>query len=594
MPPAADDSARIDLHRDVAVPMADGTVLRADVYLPAGDGRPLPTLVTRTAYGKSGPLTQAGDIHGLVRRGYAVVVQDKRGRFASDGAYRILRDDSAGGHHDGHDTVEWVAQQPWSDGQVGVWGLSYLGHATLGAAVAQPPHLGAAVSIQPSTDEFTDRTFTDGVLNLAIADWATSPLVGPSLIARLPEDERAAAQADLDAYAAAGEGRYDRLPIVDWPFLRLFPMLWTDPIAHREDAEFFAENRIGEAEAARVQVPIRHVGGWCDVFTRNSVRHFELMQRLAPGGDRHQLVMGPWAHGQLGLDAAGDRPLPGAGVDTNALVDEWMRRWLLGDQVTGDAMGPTFGAQPDAVIYVMGADRWRAEPTWPIPGTVTTAALLAADGTLTLEDTDDVATGTRAFDYDPREAYRAPSVVGGPKQVSGHAGDGRLVWTSAPLTADLEVTGWPGAVLHAETTATDTDWLVELHVVHSDGTALLVDEGIARARYRAGRAQPTPVTPGEVGSYAVGLRPISLVVPAGGRLRVVVSGGKLPAYERNPQAFVEPSTATEADLVAATHTVHCGPGLSRLELPVVPPEAAGTWVDNPWPLAGSGAVAGDG
>ncbi len=316
-------AVEVEIYRDVQTAMRDGVILRADVYLPKGSRSPLPTILTRTAYGKQGFLTDVSDFGALVGRGFAVVVQDKRGRHASDGEYRILRDDSAGARQDGFDTVEWIARQPWCDGRVDAFGLSYLGHTTMGAAISDPPHLVAGVSIEPATDEYTDRTFVDGVLSLGnIVDWA-SGLVASSLIERLPTAERDAALAELDAYRAAGPDQYRQLPLTDWPFLPRFPLLWTEMLAHREDEDFFAESRVSEAEARRITVPIRHVGGWYDPFLRNTVRQFELTRMHSPAGGAQQLVIGPWNHGGLARSAIGEVEYPNGGIDTNRMVSDW-------------------------------------------------------------------------------------------------------------------------------------------------------------------------------------------------------------------------------------------------------------------------------
>ncbi|MBO9577692.1 MAG: CocE/NonD family hydrolase, partial [Microbacteriaceae bacterium] len=247
-----------EIRTDVGIPMRDGTVLRADVHLP--DALPAPVLVTRTAYGKHTGIALTADTAALVARGYAVVVQDKRGLHASDGRWRIMRDD----RQDGHDTVEWAAAQPWSDGRVGVYGLSYLGHTAMSAAIARPPHLAAAVVMQPSTDEYSDRTFLDGVLALQNdVDWPALPFVAPALIAGLPAEERAGAEADLAAHLT-GDVRYGALPLADRPYLARFPELWAGPLAHREDAGYFADTRVGAAELAHVDVPVLHVGSWFD------------------------------------------------------------------------------------------------------------------------------------------------------------------------------------------------------------------------------------------------------------------------------------------------------------------------------------------
>jgi putative CocE/NonD family hydrolase len=571
--------AKVDVFRNVAVPMRDEVILRADIYLPVDRAIPLPALVTRTPYDKSGGLTSRSDYGRLVRLGFAVVVQDKRGRHHSDGEFTLLRDDGIGVHQDGYDTVEWISAQGWCNGAVGAFGLSYLGFTTMAAAIAAPPSLRAGVSMQPSSDEFTDRTFVDGVLNLLDnVNWATSELLASSLIDRMPVAERIEVQADLDRHRARGDDRYAQLPLMEWPFLRHLPTIWTGQLKHRDDAEYFAENRVAQHEAERIRVPIEHVGGWFDPFSRNTVRHYELTAQFSGARDRQRLVMGPWLHGGLAQSSNGGVEFPDSATDSNALIAQWMETWVTPQGAAGDPL-----SGPAALLYVLGANRWRAEPDWPIPGTTSTPVFFGADGTLDFNPTP---AGERTYSYDPHHPHHAPGITEGMRDhTEFHDRDNLLTYTSATLTEELEITGWPRVVLYAATSSTDLDWLVEMHVVDTDGVSRLFNEGIVRARYRHGRDHPEPVEPDAITQYSVALRPISIVLRPGERLKVVVTGGKFPVFERNPQAFVDLNWATDSDIVTARNTIYSGElHASHIELPVVPAERRGEWVANPWPL----------
>ncbi|CAL9661474.1 CocE/NonD family hydrolase [Streptomyces sp. enrichment culture] len=573
----------VEVYRDVMVPMRDGVRLAADVYLPTGAGQ-LPAVLVRTAYDKSAPVTDGtGEYVRIARAGFAVVVQDKRGRFASEGEYRVLRDDATGPHRDGADTVEWVAAQPWCDGNVGMFGYSYLGETVLGAAQAAPPHLRAGAPAQPATDEFVDRAFVGGVLVTNIGFWASLPMVAEDLVAKLPADRQEKARAELDAYRAGLPESTAAMPLTEQPFVRLFPHAWGDVLAHRDDPDFFAESRFARPEAEQVKVPLLHIGSWLDHFPANTVRQYCLTRDHADPAvrDAQRLVMGPWGHGGFTRDEFGS-VFPGSAVDYAGMNIEWLDRWLRGDSLTR--------WDHPVVLYVMGADRWRTERSWPVPGAAARTLALTADGALRQGDPSP---GTWSFTYDPADPYRGGRLqdVGAVDLTALHEGDNLLRFETPALDADLEITGVPEAVLHLSTTATDADWHVELHAVGPDGTAMFVNEGAARARYRRSRTAPEPVEPGAVEEYVVGLRPMSVVIPAGGRLRMVLTAGKYPAFERNPQSFTDPGTALESDLQKADHTLHSGPGLSRLVLPVVDPARRGEWIDNPWPLAPGDAEA---
>jgi len=562
-------STKVDVARNVRIPMRDGVELVADIFRPRTPDR-VPTILTRTAYGKSGLMALMGQYKRLAAEGYAVVVQDKRGIHASAGDYSILRDDSAGEHQDGYDTVEWIANQEWSDGQVVAYGLSYLGHTTMGAAVAAPPHLTAAMSIQPSTDEYTDRTFVDGVLSLEnIVSWATLPFVARALIAARRETERSELRRELATFRKTPDV-YSTLPLESMPFMRKFPLLWPDVLAHREDRDFFAENQISGAEAACISVPIAHVGGWFDFFIRNTVRQYELVKNAT--GARQLLVVGPWRHGAFTAGKASGVAFPDSVVDTNQLLLEWVAA-----QTGRTSQDPG----PAAIIYVLGDNRWRAEESWPIAGIQQMPYYLTADGGLAIEAATE---GTRAFDYDPADPYRGKSAIAGlPTLDEAHAHPGLLVYRSQPLAEALEITGWPRAELTARTSSTDVDWVVELSVVDTNGVSRLLTEGITRARYRHGREHPQPVSPGTDENYSIDLRPISIILQPGERLEVSVTGGKFPTYERNPGKFIALNTFTADDLTVSHNEVVSGVNGSKVVLPIVPQGAGGRWIANPWP-----------
>jgi putative CocE/NonD family hydrolase len=566
-------SVKVDVSRDVMIPMRDGVNLSANIYRPRGGASKLPTILTRSPYGKENPILAAmGEYKRLAASGYVVVVQDKRGLHKSEGEYSFLRDDSAGKHQDGYDTVEWIAEQDWSDGRVIAFGTSYPGHTTMGVAVANPPHLTAAMSAQPANNEYTNRTFIDGALSVNdVVGWATNPIVGPMLIATKPEAERAKIKSELALFKGDKSALYRTLPLESFPFMRHFPKLWADPLQHRDDPEFFAENRIAEDEAARIEVPIVHVGGWFDFFTRNSVRQFELANELSSA--EQLLVMGPWTHGGFVSGKVSGVKLPDGSVDTNQLLLEW-----AGSRSRDGARGKSKVA---AYLYVLGANKWRAEPAWPIPGTKVTPYFLRADNKLAAEAGPD---GVRQFDYDPRDPYTAKTVLAGLPDVGAqHKHPGVLVYQSDVLGKPVEITGWPSVELHARTSATDVDWVVELNVVGVDGTSRLHSEGIARARYRHGRDQPEAVVPGEERTYRVEMRPISVQVKAGERIEIAITGGKFPTYERNPGSFIDLNTFTEDDMVVSHNDILSGVTGSKVFLPIVPEGAQGTWVKNPWP-----------
>lgn len=569
------------VYRNLMVPMRDGTRLATDIYLPSMDGLApapgrFPLILSRTPYNKTARSAESAPR--MARHGYAVAIQDKRGRYASEGVYRLLRDDSWGPNQDGYDTVEWLARQPWCNGRVGMWGVSYLGFTTMAAALTRPPHLVAGLTAQPSSDQFTDRTYIDGVFSLGSGGW-NSRSASEDVIARLPAGERAGATRELEEFNRLGDAAYTVLPITAIPFQRLIPHLWRDFLLHRDDPEFMAEDAIGSARLKDLTVPMYHVGAWFDPFLRNNLRQYKAASSLPEdptvrGSQR--LLVGPWLHGGFAEARAGEMEFPDAALDLTGLTLAWHDRWLR--QVERVSL-PDF----PVIIYVMGANRWRAEEAWPLPGTKVTAYYLRSGGLLATAPPGDEPADIYA--YDPADPYTGAPVTAGMTDQSALLGRrDLLVYSTPPLDRPVEVTGEISAVLYAASSATDTDWVLELHDVFPDGRSFTLAEGVCRARYRHSRTRPEPLTPGSVERYELDLRATSMVFQPGHRIRVVLTSSKFPRYERNPNAFVDLTTCTERDFVVAQQSVHHSRAYpSCVRLPVVDSARHQRWIANPMP-----------
>lgn len=576
------------VYKDVMIPMRDGIRLATDVYMPPpGGSGPLPALVTRTPYGKAGlpaPMGEPSNPYGaaeLALKGYAVAVQDKRGKYGSEGDYPgVMMNDGTGVHQDGRDTVEWLAGQPWCDGSVGAWGVSYMGHTTIAAAMASPPHLKSGLAAQPATDVFTEERFIDGAFRMEVGFWTV--MNAADLARHLPEAERGAAMAEIGRFMLQGDRAYLTLPITDIVLQRRFPMLWADVLRHRDDPAYFAESAVTAERARDVKVPLLHLGAWYDPFLRNSIRQFQLVSGHAADPavrEAQRLIIGPWRHGAFGEEMSGQTRFPGAAIDYNGLVGAWSGQWLKSEPP------PSF-MDHKVIVYVVGENRWRAEPSWPPPGVSPTPFHLRADGGLSA-DKPAPSEGADSFTYDPFSPYTAPNVAAGRNALNlFQLGADVLVYTTPPLSEPMEASGPVTATLYAASSATDADWFVELHDVGPDGASMLVTEGVCRARYRRSRTQPEPLTPGQVERFEIDLRSTSIVFKPGHRIRVVVTGGKFPYLERNPQAFVDLNSFTEKDVVAARHTIfHDAERPSAIHLPLVRIEEHAAWVDNPAPAS---------
>jgi len=545
---------------DAAAPMRDGVVLRANVYRPDGDG-PWPTLLARLPYGKDLPMIVSRlDPVQTARAGFMVVIQDTRGRFASEGRW----DPFAYEREDGYDSVEWAARLPGSNGRVGMYGDSYLGNAQWLAAIERPPSL-AAIAPALTWSEPLDGLFArGGALELGVmVPWSLEQ--GVDQIARmdLPEEERRArTEALIDDYDRLPEDGYRALPVDANPVLERHGMPPMPSVAALRLPEVAAMCRVAGRQA-EAEVPSFNLGGWYDIFLQGSLDNY--VAAVAAGREA-QLVVGPWTHltfgdpigeGRFGLRAG----RYGAPAHEHGDVAQWQTAWLarhlLPDAGRGDDAAPVR-------IFVMGRNEWRDEPAWPLERAVEEKWFLQPGGGL--GPAAPRGGEPSAFTYDPDDpvptvggqTVMAPSFPGGPfDQARVEARDDVLVFTSEPLARELEVTGRVRLVLHAESSAPSTDWVGRLCDVHPDGRSVNLCDGILRVA--AGAAEP--------GRYELDLWSTSNVFLPGHRLRVQVTSSCFPRWDRNLNTGDQSSSARQ---VARQRVHHDAVRPSYVGLPVIP------------------------
>ena len=576
---------RIVVDKNLTVPMRDGVSLAADVYRPDGPG-PFPTLVQRTPYNKEfGLIGFSFDIMRGVQAGYAVVVQDTRGRWASGGEFNPFFDEA----RDGADTIAWAAAQPWSTGAVGMIGGSYFG-ATQWTAATQAPEALRAIAPFVTTDQYYDGwAYQGGAFQLGFnLHWTLSSLALGEVVRRMRTG--AATAQDFAALVAAVDGNdgvYRRLPLLGLPEVKELAPYYDDWLSHPSYDEFWRATAPRESYG-QITVPALNMGGWYDLFLKGTLANYTGMK--ARGGSdaarQHQrLVIGPWAHGPLG----GWFPERSYGLlagtetaDITGLQLRWFD-WLLKGEDSGLA------AEKPVRLFVMGANEWRDEDDWPLPGTEYVDYFLhsggrantaAGDGRLSTDAPGDEPEDV--YLYDPRDPV--PTTGGGTflpgLSIGANAGprdqravEGRhdvLCYTTEPLAAPLEVIGPVRAVLHVSSSATDTDFTAKLVDVAPDGRAENLADGILRARYRESLSEPSPLEPERVYEVTVDLVATAAVIAAGHRIRLEVSSSNFPRFDRNTNTGGVIATEGEADIRQAVNRVHhTRVRPSRLVLPVI-------------------------
>jgi putative CocE/NonD family hydrolase len=573
----------IRVERNVAIPMRDGTTLRADVFRPEPEGR-YPVLLSRTPYNKSmgglaynwfAPIRPASE-------GYVVVIQDVRGRFESEGQFKPFHQEL----EDGFDTVEWAARQPWSNGRVGMYGISYLGATQWLAAASQAPNLQAIFPSLTGSDFYDGWTYQGGAFELAFnLTWSAILLGMPDLArASLSAVERGPLLAGL---AAIGGDH--------WPMTRHLPVRDVPTFAHDVVAPFYKEwlehpTRDAfwepitiEAAHPKIHTPAYNLGGWFDLFIRGTLRNFAGMRTSGPNAtarDGQKLIVGPWLHGAQVTSTAGHTLF---GSSAQVLLEDLHMRWFdhwLKDLPNG------IDAEPPVHVFAMGENRWRDYTGWPPSEAVLTPYFLhsnggavtsGGDGSLSLERPG--AEHPDQFVYDPLDPvptrggslFPMPLDVP-PGQFDQSAIEARsdvLCYTTPPLDRPIEVTGPIEVRLWAASDAPDTDFTAKLVDVQPDGTALNLCDGILRARYHAGFETPRLLTPGQPVQLAIDLAGTCNVFLPGHRIRLEISSSNFPRFDRNTNTGA--NIATDTEHATATNTVlHDASHPSHIILPVVP------------------------
>jgi putative CocE/NonD family hydrolase len=534
------------------IPMRDGVQLAANLYRPSDQAR-VPTILVRTPYGKGEDIT--AHYQAFVNHGYAIVVEDVRGRYESDGVFNPLEQEGK----DGYDTIDWIAHQAWSDGKVGMMGGSYLGIVQWKAAMLGNPHLKAIFPVVSGDDDYRDRFYSRGGafkignrLNW-MSDNMRASGFSPNFnifIWHLP-----LRTADLAATGQASEMYQDA---VNHP---TFDKFWKS-ISTRERLD-------------RIKVPVFAAGGWYDNFVESDLEAYVTLHK---NSNVNRILIGPWPHNMSykfqTVDYGKDSTIP-----LRTVQMEWFDQWLKGKDT------PLL-SKPPVKVFLMGANRWIEERDWPPAGAHVTPFYLEArkaantangQGTLAprparMQDPD-------TYTYDPRNPVptRGGSVCCNPRVFPWGPMDQRpvenrqdvLVYSTPPLKRDLEVVGPIRVVLYASTSAKDTDFTAKLVDVLPSGEARNLTDGILRLRYRDSLETPVLAKPGEVYKLTIEAGPTANVFEKGHRVLLEISSSNFPRFDRNPNTGG--AMAEETRLLKASQTIyHDRLRPSALLLPVMP------------------------
>jgi hypothetical protein len=557
------------IEREVAVPMRDGVVLRADVWRPHGPG-PFPVLVYRTPYNRRAAPEGYATFRKAVERGYAVVIQDVRGRYGSEGEFLPYQQEGK----DGYDTIEWAARQPWSNGAVGTFGLSYPGAVQWLAAMERPPHLKAMV---PAMTFSTPRNFfySNGVFDLSWIGWIWNN-IAPDVRAR---KNLAGPKTGEEARRAWEQQRLRLqrfLPLGDLPALKDVAPWYFEWMRHPPEDDWWEWCEL-RGKYDRVDAAVLNLSGWYDEAygPEGAITNFLGLAESRRGKPlRAALLIGPWVHG-VGATAetrAGEREFgPAARIDYDEVVLRWMDYHVKGVQNGVEREKPVR-------YFVMGSNAWREEAGWPPAGRRPVSLYLTAPG----EDqkagglnwtTPARAESSRMFVSDPAHPVTDPhppySGAHDYREMAGR--DDVLIYETPPLERDLEVSGPVTAEIYLSADAPDTDLWVRLLDVAPDGTALnLMSPGldVLRASYREPARGRQLLEPGKVYPLRIPSLVTSNTFRKGHRIRVQISAAFFPHFSRNLHTGKLETESAEMRR-AAIRIHHDRRRASRLLLPVV-------------------------
>ena len=560
---------------NIPVPMRDGVNLSADIWLPAssqGDG-PWPTLLLRTIYDNQEP-RYMGWTRKFIERGYAVVVQDCRGRGDSGGEW----DPYVCELNDGYDTHEWVGQQSWCDGNVGTFGLSYPGFTQTLPASLRSKYLKAVAPIASQQDNYGHHR-VNGVIHHSVS------LTFLNMLGHSMQSE------SLKHYDQ--QEFFKTLPIDTAMEVVTRTHPYYKGVIDHEQYDDWWDSYSLRNKYSEMAVPSLFITGWFDSLSHENFKLFNgwtTQARTEDARKKTKLIVGPWSHqvSPWGREPMGengeyqDRTFGRQGLwDIVDMHTHWYDQRLKGIDTGIDD-------EPPIKLFVMGQNEWRYENEWPLARTEWTKYYLHGTGdsagtggwlSTDLEAIDETAD---RFTYDPTDPvpswgaqYQSLDLCGPRDRTAIEQRADVLTFTSAVLTQAVEVTGPVTTTIWASSDALDTDFtaaLVDVEPAAEDGEEgrpIILCEGIVRARFRNGTDNPEMMAPGEIYEFDIDMWDTSNLFEEGHRIRVEISSSNFPRYNRNLNSGNPIATDTEIT-VANQQVYHDSLHPSHITLPVIP------------------------
>ena len=546
--------------KNIEITMRDGTILRHNMTRPDIDGK-FPVLLERSPYNKEGGSENGvGSPEFFAARGYVVIIQDVRGRFASDGDFYPFKDDGNGPNKDGYDTVEWLAKQDWSTGKIGTIGGSYSGATQYRNAISNPPNVKAMFVRESSADYSEEWVYRGGAFELGFnLGWAHR--VTLSNLNHLVTDEK---HEETEKMLIDIENNLDdwhkKTPLFPTQYFNGLSDWYNDWLENPPSSDYWKEFDMSD-HFGNIDIPIYHLGGWFDVFLNGTLKFYQGVSKNGKSDKSKQnqrLIVGPWVHGPTNINNrfAGEFDFgPDAALDFNELRLPWFDFWLKGKNNGIDET-------KKINFFVMGKNEWKQADEWPLKNTTYTKYYFnkKLNGEIkslysgTLSDKKEIENSQLSFTNNLNNPV--PSLGGNtlsiPNGVFEHSSVDKqcITFSTNPLENELEVTGPVSAEIYVNSDQENADWIVRLCDIDQSGYSRLVCDGIFRSH----------ATSGEIQKIKIDMWATSNMFLKGHRLRISVTSSCFPRFDR---ALNNGSEKSENNILCG------GSNASYITLPII-------------------------
>tara|TARA_B100000945_G_scaffold65177_1_gene48703 strand:- start:423 stop:2114 length:1692 start_codon:yes stop_codon:yes gene_type:complete len=546
--------------KNIEIKMRDGTILRHNMTRPDTDGK-FPVLLERTPYNKEGGSeNNIGSPEFFASRGYIVIIQDVRGRFASDGDFYPFKDDGNGQNKDGYDTTEWLAKQEWSTGKIGTIGGSYSGATQYRNAISNPPNVKAMFVRESSTDYSQEWVYRGGAFELGFnLGWAHRVTLA-NLNHLAEENEFKDTEKMLIDVENNLDDWHKKTPLSPTKFFNGLSDWYNDWLDNPPTSKYWKEFDMSD-QLHNVDIPIYHLGGWFDVFLNGTLKYYKGVSengKSKHSRENQRLIIGPWVHGPTNINNnfAGEFDFgPDAAIDFNELRLPWFDFWLKGENNGIDKT-------KKINYFVMGKNEWKDSDEWPLKNTAYTNYYFNKEIN---GEIDSVHSGTLSeiveseksqISYTNNLRDPIPSLGGNtlsiPNGVFEHTSVDKqsITFSTNPLNEEIEITGPVSATIYVKSDNQNNDWVVRLCDVDKSGYSRIVCDGIYRSND----------TPGKTQKLKIDMWATSNTFLKGHKLRVSVSSSCFPRFDR----------AINNDSEKSNNNLLCGgSNASHIILPVI-------------------------